>query len=396
MNENRADILILGGGIIGCAAAYYLSCAGAKVAVLEKGDTAFGTAGASGGLVNWITCGPTQMELFMRSQEMLETLEAELGRTFELNYNSYNMQIISNEIEWEASEQLVREFRLPGFEARLIDSYESHQLEPCVTDDMLGSIYVPRVHYLNPIKLALAYRHAAAAKGARFVNDAPVTAMLFDGSRVVGARSAAGDWYAGTTVNCCGVWGDAVSKMAGLDAPVHPIRGEFVITEPTVHFCNTTISSAQYQTIVQHPELFPPNAIKYNLGFSVEQTETGACIIHGTREMDSGLDNGVIPEVIELLIQTACRFIPRLGRLKIMRAYAGVRPGTPDGDPYIGLVDHIPGYCTCYGHGGEGIALAPATGKALAELLTEGAAKCSDLSRFSPMRLLAGDKGGTK
>ena len=182
---------------------------------------------------------------------------------------------------------------------------------------------------------------------------------------------------------------ETVCKMAGVKGPIHPIRGEFAITEPTKHFCNTTISSAQYQTIVQHPELFPASAIKYNLGFSVEQTSTGSCIIHGTREMDSGLDNSVIPEVIELLVQTACKFIPRLGKLKIMRTYAGVRPGTPDGDPYIGLVESVPGFCQCTGHGGEGIALAPATGEAVAELLTRGCTEHCDISRFSPMRLYA-------
>ena len=175
--------------------------------------------------------------------------------------------------------------------------------------------------------------------------------------------------------------------MAGSTAPIHPIRGEFAITEPVKHFCNTTISSAQYQTIVQHPELFPAAAIKYNLGFSVEQTSTGACIIHGTREMNSGLDNGVIPEVIELLIQTACKFIPKLGTLRIMRTYAGVRPGTPDGDPYIGLVSGVPGFCECCGHGGEGIALSPATGEAIAELLIDGHTKHCDISRFSPDRV---------
>ena len=386
--NTKSDFLILGAGIIGCAAAYYLSREGASVTVLERGDTAFGTAGASGGLVNWITCAESQMELFMRSQDMLEHLQEELDADFELNYNSYNMQIISNEIEWKASEQLVKDFKLPGFEARLIDSEESHRLEPSVTDDMLGSIYVPRVHYLNPIKLALAYRRAAERHGAVFINDAGVTGLIRDGAAVTGARTAKGEHYAAVTVNCTGVWSDKLSAMAGVEAPIHPIRGEFVITEPTEHFCNTTISSAQYQTIVQHPELFSPNAIKYNLGFSVEQTTTGACIIHGTREMDSGLDKSVIPEVIELLVQTAVKFIPRLGKLKLMRAYAGVRPGTPDGDPYLGFCEGVPGFCECCGHGGEGIALSPATGEAMAELLLKGRTEHCDISRFSPNRLL--------
>ena len=106
-----------------------------------------------------------------------------------------------------------------------------------------------------------------------------------------------------------------------------------------------------------------------------------------TREVNSGLDNSVIPEVIELLIQTACKFIPKLGTLRIMRTYAGVRPGTPDGDPYIGLVSGVPGFCECCGHGGEGIALSPATGEAIAELLIDGHTKHCDISRFSPDRV---------
>ncbi len=385
--NNKSDFLVIGGGMIGSSVAYSLSRTGASVTVLERHDTATGTAGASGGLVNWITCGDTQMEMLLRSQYMLENLQEELDADFELKYNSYNMQIISNQIEWDASAQLVQDFKLPGFEAKLIDSYESHQLEPFVTENMLGSIYVPRVHYLNPIKFALAYRNAAVRQGAVYVNCTDVTGILFDGVRVIGAKTTKGNYYAGTVINCAGVWSDKVSEMAGVKGPIHPIRGEFAITEPTRHFCNTTISSAQYQTIVQHPELFPPNAIKYNLGFTVEQMNNGACIIHGTREMNSGLNNSVIPEVIELLIQTACKFIPRLGTLKIMRTYAGVRPATPDGDPYIGLVDHVPGFCQCTGHGGEGIALAPATGEAIAELLTEGTAKTCKIEHFSPMRL---------
>lgn len=383
----KTDFLVLGGGMIGSSAAYYLSRTGASVTVLERGDTAFGTAGASGGLVNWITCADSQMEMFLHSQAMLETLPQELDADFELNYNSYNMQIISNQIEWDASAKMVQEIRLPGFEAHLIDKEESHRLEPFVTDDMLGSIYVPRVHYLNPIKFALAYRNAAIRLGARFLNGMEVTGLLTEKGRVTGARTPKGDFSAGTVINCAGVWSDKIAEMAGIKGPIHPIRGEFAITEPTAHFCNTTISSAQYQSIVQHPELFPPNAIKYNLGFTVEQTHTGACIIHGTREMNSGLDNGIIPEVIELLVQTACRFIPRLSKLKIMRCYAGVRPGTPDGDPYLGFVDGLEGFCQCTGHGGEGIALAPATGEAIAQLLTTGRTESCDISRFSPMRL---------
>lgn len=388
--ENRADFLIIGGGMIGSSVAYYLSRSGASVTVLERGDTAFGTVGASGGLINWITCAESQMELFMRGQDVLKDLPDELDADFELNYNSYNMQIISNQIEWDASAQLVKDFKLPGFEAKLIDFDESHKLEPYSTDDMIGSIYVPRVHYLNPIKYALAYRNAAVRHGAVFVNDADVTNMLFDGKRVIGAETKKEKYYASVTINCAGVWSESVSKMAGVNAPIHPIRGEFAITEPTKHIINTTLSSAQYQTIVQHPEMFPPNAIKYNLGFSLEQTSTGSCIIHGTREMNSGLDKSVIPEVIELLVETACRFVPYLKGLKIMRTYAGVRPGTPDGDPYLGLVDNVPGFCECTGHGGEGIALAMATGEAITELLTKGEATTCDIKPFSPMRIQQG------
>ncbi len=160
----------------------------------------------------------------MRSQDMLEHLQEELGADFELNYNSYNMQIISNQIEWDASAQLVNDFKLPGFEAKLIDSYESHLLEPLrhrghARLDLCSESALSQPH---KVCSCLPQRNAAVKHGAKFVNGAEVTEILHEGARVIGAKAKGECWYAGTTINCTGVVGEGLPQWQARPLPYIP------------------------------------------------------------------------------------------------------------------------------------------------------------------------------
>lgn len=386
---NRSDYLILGGGTIGCSLAYHLSMRGKKVAVLERRDTATGTAGASGSLISWFGSKPgVRLDFTIASHQMLPQLEKDLDSDIGLKLNHGNIQCIANQTEMSIAEKLVREHRMDGYEAHIIDLKEAMKIEPAISPELLGAINIPRVHYLDPIKLAFAFRRNATKRGATFVNDAEVTGLIFERGACVGAHSTAGDFYGDAVINCCGSWAPRIGEMAGIKIPITPRRGQMLITEPVAHFVNAEISSSTFEALIYHPELVDdPRILQYNMSFALEQTESGTAIIHGTRE-DVGLDTGNEPDVIELLLQTACKIVPRLKEMKIIRAFSGLRPWSDDMMPFLGAVDSVPGFYLCCGHGGSGISMSAITGRTMSELLVDGRAYTFDLTAFSPARIL--------
>ncbi len=383
-----AECLILGGGIIGCAAAYELARRGHRVIVLEKEDTACGTVGASGGLISWFTCLPgPQMELFDISDRMYEGLEEELRYNFGLRFGAGNLQLISDEYELETARKLVAERVRDKREAYIIDINEVRELEPEVNKELKGAIYIPHAHYVNPIKMALAYRKAAEDCGARFYNQEEAIGFLKNKGRIIGVRTVRNRYFAERTINCCGVWGGRIAELAGYRLPVTARKGQLLVTEPVSKLCNTAVSSCAWQMMMNHPELVKDKRLlRYSLSFTIEQTETGACILHGTREESAITDVGNEPEVIELIAQTACRYIPRLRDMKIIRAFSGLRPWTPDQLPVIGNFPENPELIMCCGHSGEGIALAPGTAKALVDWMETGGSPDIRMEAFSPLR----------
>lgn len=383
-----AEIIILGGGIIGCAAACELGRRGHRVIVLEKQDTACGTAGASGGLISWFTCMPgPQMDLFDISDRMYEGLEEELGYRFGLQYGAGNLQLIRGEYELEAAKKLAAERVRDKREAYIIDINEVRALEPEVSGELKGAIHIPHAHHVDPIRLAMAYRKAAADCGVRFFNQEEAVGFLKDKERFVGVRTAKSVYFAERIINCCGVWGGKIAELAGYYLPITARKGQLLVTEPVSKLCTTAVSSCAWQMVMNHPELVKDKRLlKYGLSFTIEQTETGACILHGTREEGTFTDTGSDPEVIELIARTACGYIPRLREMKIIRAFSGLRPWTPDQLPVIGSFPGNPELIMCCGHSGEGIAQAPATAKVLADWLETGRSPDIELEAFSPLR----------
>lgn len=391
--KHCAEYIIIGGGIIGSSVAYYLSRSGKKVIVLEKEDTACGTAGATGGIISWFTCKPgAQMDFYTASDSLYRTLEQELGCDTGVRIDAGNLQVIADSYELAAAKKMLKEQLHYGFKAHIINRKEAKKMEPALADDLSGAIYVPQMHQADPIKLSLAFRKTAAIHGALFINQAEVSGLILKDKRLIGVHSNAGDFYADTTVNCGGVWASAIAKMAGIHLPVTPRKGQFVVTEPVKKLCNSAISSCSWQINAHHPELIKDKRIRtLNLSFTMEQTDTGSLILHGTRE-NTGMDYYNDPYTLELIMRQACRYIPKLKEMKIIRAFTGLRPWTPDQLPIIGPVQEVPGLFFCCGHGGEGIALAPISGKVTAEHLIEGTSKSFDIRPFSHKRFGAQPK----
>ncbi len=385
--KTEKQVIIIGAGTIGNAVAYYLSKGGCSVTVLEREDTAAGSAGASGGMISWFVTEPGyRTELMLKSRELFYSLDDELEGDIEIQMDAGVIQVVADEKELELIRRTIDETSRDGYTVELMRIDEARRMEPSLSPDLWGAVYIPQVDFVNPIKLALGFRRTAEKLGAVFYNGTEVVDFIKKDGRVIGVRTPKKDFYADAVVNCCGTWAGRLSEKLGLSYPIRPRRGQMLVSEPVGRFINCSqITSTMYQNVLFHPERITDERVKkYGHSFAIEQTSTGTAIIYSTREF-AGFDTGTTPEVMALLAESACKIIPRMKALTFIRSFAGLRPYVDDGNPIIGPVSRVPGYYMCTGHEREGITLAPITGKLMAEYILDGVPSF-DISCMHPDR----------
>ena len=390
---NRPEIIVIGGGVIGSSITYYLSKMGKKVLMIEKKDNCSGSAGASDGVVVYHTKKPgLQMELAIRSIAMFEELSKELGMDIEYRKDCGGMQPAETKLEWEILSEIVKEQRQSGVDIRMISIEEACKIEPQLNPDLYGALYSPTSGKVNPIRLTFAYVQAAKRLGAQVLSNTEVTDVLVKMGRVMGVETSKGTYYADQVIDAAGSWAAEIAAMAGVDLPIRPRKGQLFITEPLGPFMDVTLQCARYNVIKFKPEAVGDKAVlRMGASLSIEQTENGGLVIGSTREF-VGYDRENTLEAMEVTMRRAMRFFPALKDVNIIRAFAGLRPFTPDGIPVIGEVEKLPGFFVAAGHEGDGIALAPITGKLMAELLVQGKSSYP-LEAFSPNRFRRWSEG---
>lgn len=390
---SRPEIIVIGGGVIGSSITYYLSKMGKKVLMIEKKDNCSGSAGASDGVVGYHTKKPgLQMELAIQSIAMFEELSKELGMDIEYRKDCGGMQPAETKLEWEILSEIVKEQRKSGVDIRMISIEEACKIEPQLNPDLYGALYSPTSGKVNPIRLTFAYIQAAKRLGAQVLSNTEVTDVLVKMGRVMGVQTSRGVYYADQVIDAAGSWAAEIAAMAGVDLPIRPRKGQLFITEPLGPFMDVTLQCARYNVIKFKPEAVGDKAVlRMGASLSIEQTENGGLVIGSTREF-AGYDRENTLEAMEVTMRRAMRFFPALKDVNIIRAFAGLRPFTPDGIPVIGEVEKLPGFFVAAGHEGDGIALAPITGKLMAELLVQGKSSYP-LEAFSPNRFRRWSEG---
>lgn len=383
---DKADVIIIGGGIIGSSIAYYLSKLGSKVLVLEKDDHAQGSAGATDGVVGYHTKKPgDEMELAIESIAMFDSLSKELGMEIEFEKGCGGLQPVEDRFQWDILSGIAEEQRQSGVDIRMISIKEACRIEPQLSPSLYGALYSPTGCKVNPLRLIFAYVRAAKALGAQMIKGTEVTELIKEGGRVTGVRTNRGDFYADQVVNACGSWAARIAQMAGVDMPIKPRKGQLVVTEPIGPFMTCTVQCARYNVIKFRPELIEdPEVLRMGASLSIKQTQSGSLLLGSTREM-AGFDRENTLEAVETIVKRAVKFFPALENVNIIRSFAGLRPFTPDGLPILGKVGDVEGFYMAAGHEGDGIALAPVTGKLVAEDIVYGKPSYP-LNAFSPDR----------
>jgi sarcosine oxidase subunit beta len=367
VGPEKADVLIVGAGVIGASIAFHLSRLGIKPLVIEKRHPAAGSSGACDGLVFLQSKKPgLHLRLALESRKRFEGLVDLLGRRIEFK-NPGGMCLIESEAELAAMRLFVEEQRRSGLAVELVEGDEARLREPCLSDQVIAAAYSALDSQVNPYALTFAFLRAAQSAGARVLTGVSVTGIEKAAGRAAGAVTDSGRISAPVVVNAAGARAADIGRMAGLAIPITPRRGQILVTAAVAPLLRHCLISAQYVAAKFKPEL----AERGGMGFSLEQAENGNILIGSTREF-VGFDRRTTFEGIRTIAGRIAPVIPALRRVPVIRTFGGLRPYTPDGLPILGRVAGLEGFIMAAGHEGDGIALAAITGELIAELIATG------------------------
>lgn len=376
MNIERtqtADIIIIGGGVIGSAIAYYLARQGIRPVLLEQGDICSGTSGACDKAISMQSKNPgLHLSMALSSSAMFVHLAEELG--CDIDYHRFGgMIVIENEKQLAVMKSFVSRQQALGLPVSLISIDEARKHQPALSPKLLASTYSPADAEVSPLKLTYGFARAARKLGAAIHTGTKVTAIRTSSGRISGVTTNKGEFRADILINAAGVYAPNIGKMVGLEIPIKPRRGQMIITEAMPPYIFGEVWSARYITAKHEPgqiDQEDPESAKFAVGLALGQAQKGNLLIGGTREL-AGYDISVTPAAVSAILRHAVAIVPGLNNIHAIRTFAGLRPYTPDGMPILGPTP-IDGFLMAAGHEGDGIALAPLTGKMLADYAAAG------------------------
>jgi glycine/D-amino acid oxidase-like deaminating enzyme len=371
MKLSNAGAVVIGGGLIGAASAYYLARLGVDVELIERNGIGTATSSACADVLAHHTKAPgPKLLLATESVRMYHGLSEELDCDLEFR-NEGSMVAALSEAEAEYLGGLVDRLRTAGIPAELLDSQAAREAQPALTPGLIAASYCSLDCHVSPLLVSMAFAAAAARLGARIRTETEVTGIEVQGSRVRAVMTSRGRIDTPVAIDAAGVWSPAVARMVGLDLAVVPRKGQILVTEAVPPMLRGRMLTARY-LMGKHAQG------DYAAGVSMGQTPRGNFIIGSTREF-AGFDTSHTFRGVSDLMNQTVELLPALANVRLLRSFAGLRPATPEGLPVIKRYSEIEGFIVASGHEGDGICLAPVTGRIVADIV---AGRIDDYSQF--------------
>ncbi|MEX1157730.1 MAG: glycine oxidase ThiO [Thermomicrobiales bacterium] len=366
--ERTPEVIIIGGGIIGCALAWELAKAGVVSRVIERREIAREASWASAGIIS--PPGPRhglRAELALRSFRRYPALIAEIE---ELTGQSVGY-VRSGEIDLapDAGEAALRETldwqRAHGLAVEWLDADAIRSNEPAIQPDLTHGIHSADAGSLILSRMTTALARAARMRGASIVEHTPVLGIVSERGRATGVRTFNVVVPAGTVIIAAGAWSRTIGESIDFNIPTVPVKGQMLsIADPPIPLHSIVAGGGGY---------FVPRA-------------DGTIAVGATEEHDAGFDTRITPAGVAWLTGLIERVAPSLMEGRLHDIWAGLRPGVEDGEPIIGRVPHLENVWIATGHFRSGALLAPATAQALAASVISGTPDPL-LAPFDPARL---------
>lgn len=349
---NTADVVIIGGGVMGCSLAYNLARKGVKAVVVEKADIGGEASGSNGGGVRQSARNPKELPLAMASVQLYGQLHEELGMDVEYTRKG-NLRLCIDDGDIDRMTQGVESQRAMGLELEMLDAKQVKDINPYVDDIVIGASWCPSDGHVNPFLVTYAFMRKAKELGATILTQEEVIDVKVQKGKVTAVVTDKQIIETEVVVNAAGMAGRKIANMVGLDFPLRPIFSEAMITEPYPRLFDQMVGTAKatfYGRQVAHGSFFWGGFI-------------------GTEEFIYRGGKPLFYDMGPALSQRVLEFFPMLADLQVIRTWSGIIAQTVDGIPVLGRTSEVDGFIFCAGFSGHGFGLAPIIGQLMSEMV---------------------------
>lgn len=372
-----ADIVIIGGGVMGASAAYHLAKRGAKSIVLLEKEEVFG-AGATGrcaGGVRYQFSTEINIKLSLESLPMIERFREEVGQ--EVNYRQCGYLLVAtNEKDAATFKMNVELQNSLGVPTQFLSGDEVRARLPLMKfDDAIAGTFHQKDSIVDPNSVVMGYINAAQKMGVKAVNNAEVTGIRVSRGKVEAVETSQGVVQTRTVVNAAGPWAGLIGAMAGVQIPIVPLRRQMFTTDP----------------LKDVPDDFP-FVIDFAQSLYFHREGEGLLIGMSNRNEKPGFDQNVDEEFELVNLEAAIERMPLVEKARRASHWAGLYEVTPDAHPIYGRTN-VEGFLVCTGFSGHGFMHGPVSGKLMSELILDGTfstldVSMLDLARFEEGRMI--------
>ena len=372
-----ADVVIIGGGIVGSSIAYHLTEQGCgNVIVVEReAHQGKGSTGKSMGGVRAQFSTPVNIQMSMYSIPFYASFDERMGNPADYRAQGY-LFLATSDAHLRYLDTNREKQEAAGLKVDKLSADDIRKSFPLLnTDDVLGGNFCATDGFVDPYSAMVGFMTKACDQGARLWRGTDVTGITVDCNGVAAVNTSRESIATRAVVNAAGPWAASVAKMVHIDLPVEPLRRMLVPTEPFDEYPHTA-----------------PMTIDMSNGFHFRPEARGFLMAWNDPTETPGFKTDFVPEFIEKILERAANRVPCFDHVPInpKRAWAGLYEMTPDHHPILGESAGVPGFFFANGFSGHGVMHAPATGKITADLVLKGTSDLIDASLLNLLRFAEG------